>query len=329
MPWTNAFSWHDRCAIPKEYVDIKPTPGKEPVEVGVGVYLIDLLDIDDTDETFTVDGILSLNWKDPRLSEKSLGYSLEECNIHIESIWYPDMQAINVVDSRGIQNGLVEIRNDGEIFFRQRYKGVFYNQFNLKDFPFDTQTLSIDLAPLEDNDSIKLIYNKDTTELGNRFKRQDWQLGDLEVSTNKYYIGSLGQYISKIDFSFEAVRNKGYYFWNIILPVSLIALMAWCVFWIDPAQLAAQTALATAAVFTLVAFRFTISGLLPKVSYLTRMDTFIILSTMLVFFALGESIVTSYVSRKGNEVLALKIDKVMRVLYLLLFAVIAFVSFKL
>jgi hypothetical protein len=47
-------------------------------------------------------------------------------------------------------------------------KGFFYNKFNLKDFPFDTQTLSIDLVPLEDNDSIKLIYNKDTTELGNR-----------------------------------------------------------------------------------------------------------------------------------------------------------------
>jgi len=113
-----------------------------------------------------------------------------------------------------------------KFFLDSATKGVFYNQFNLKDFPFDTQTLSIDLAPLEDNDSIKLIYNKDTTELGNRFKRQDWQLGDLEVSTNKYYIGSLGRYILKIDFSFEAVRNKGFYFWNIILPVSLIALMA-------------------------------------------------------------------------------------------------------
>lgn len=319
----------DHCDIPKKYVEVKPTPGSEPVEVGVGIYLIDLLNIDDTDETFTVDGILTLNWKDPRLSEKSLGYSLENCNIHIQSIWYPDMQAINVVDTQGIQNGLVEISSTGVVFYRQRYKGVFYNQFDLKNFPFDTQTLSINLAPLEDNDQIKLIYNKQTTELGKRFKRQDWRLGDLEVQTDKYYIGSMGRDISRINFSFEAVRNTGYYFWNIILPVSLIVLMAWCVFWIDPAQLAAQTGLATAAVFTLVAFRFTISGLLPKVSYLTEMDVFIILSTMLVFFALGESIVTSYLSRKGNETLALRIDKVFRVLYLLLFAVIVLVSFKL
>jgi len=49
-----------------------------------------------------------------------------------------------------------------KFFLDSATKGVFYNQFNLKDFPFDTQTLSIDLAPLEDNDSIKLIYNKDT-----------------------------------------------------------------------------------------------------------------------------------------------------------------------
>ena len=216
-----------------------------------------------------------------------------------------------------------------KFFFRKRYKAEFYNQFYLKNFPFDTQTLSINLDPLEDNDSIKLFYNKDTTELGKRFKRQDWQIGDLEVETGKYYKDSMSRDISSIDFSFEATRNTGYYFWNIILPVSLIVLMGWCVFFIDPAQLAAQTALSTAAVFTLVAFRFTISGLLPKVSYLTRMDSFIILSTVLVFLALGESILSGHMSRKGNEELALKTDKVSMVIYLVLFATIALVSFKL
>lgn len=158
---------------------------------------------------------------------------------------------------------------------------------------------------------------------------QDRRLSDLNVKTDKYYIGSLGRNISKIDFSIEAARNTGYYFWNIILPVSLIVLMAWCVFFIDPAQLAAQTALSTAAVFTLVAFRFTISGLLPKVSYLTRMDTFIILATVLVFLALGESILSGNLSRKGKETLALQTDKVSMVIYIALFAIIDIVSFKL
>lgn len=73
-----------------------------------------------------------------------------------------------MVESIGIQNGLVEISKNGDVFFRQRYKGTFYNQFDLRNFPFDTQTLSIGLAPLEDNDFIKLVYNKETTEVGRR-----------------------------------------------------------------------------------------------------------------------------------------------------------------
>jgi len=59
------------------------------------------------------------------------------------------------------------------------------------------------------------------------------------------------------------------------------------------------------------------------------MDKFLLSSTILVFIALGEAILTGHLSREGNEKLALKIDKWFRVLYLLLFVLIFLIIFKL
>jgi len=59
-----------------------------------------------------------------------------------------------------------------------------------------------------------------------------------------------------------------------LLPLALIVLMAWSVFWIDPALLPTQIGVSTASVFSLIAFRFGTRDLLPPVHYMTRGDFF-------------------------------------------------------
>jgi len=98
--------------------------------------------------------------------------------------------------------------------------------------------------------------------------------------------------------------------------------MAWAVFWIDPKHLGPQVGLSTATVFTLIAYRFSIGFSLPKVSYFTRMDNFVLFSTILVFIALGTAIATSKISSDGENALAKKIEKYMRVIYLVVFGCI-------
>ena len=51
--------------------------------------------------------------------------------------------------------------------------------------------------------------------------------------------------------------------------------MSWAVFWINPRYLPAQVGVSTSAVLTLIAFQFSLGYLLPKVSYLTRADRFV------------------------------------------------------
>ena len=65
------------------------------------------------------------------------------------------------------------------------------------------------------------------------------------------------------------------------------------VFWIDPKQIAPQIGLAATSMLTLIAFQFAFIGLLPRISYLTRADRFILSSSVLVFIALVEAVTAS------------------------------------
>jgi hypothetical protein len=67
--------------------------------------------------------------------------------------------------------------------------------------------------------------------------------------------------------------------------------------------------------------------LLPKISYLTIIDKFILGSTVFVFLALAESIITSAVFIKKRDRLARRIDLLSRWLFSASFILLFFISF--
>jgi hypothetical protein len=84
--------------------------------------------------------------------------------------------------------------------------------------------------------------------------------------------------------------------------------MSWIVFWIDPTETGTQIGVATTSMLTLIAYRFMVGGMTPTVPYLTRMDFFILGSTILVFVALIQAVVTSVMATKGNIRAARRVD---------------------
>ena len=106
------------------------------------------------------------------------------------------------------------------------------------------------------------------------------------------------------------------------IPAVLIALMAWCVFWIDPSLLPSQIAISTASIFTLIAFRFSMNFSLPRVSYLTVGDQFMLAITLLVFAALGQAVLTGRLAKSGKEAVARSLDQWGRWIYLIALAIV-------
>ena len=125
---------------------------------------------------------------------------------------------------------------------------------------------------------------------------------------------------------FEAKRNTGYFIIKVIIPLILIVAMSWVVFWIDPTESGTQITVAITTMLTLIAYRFAIDVNLPKVSYLTRMDYFILLSTILVYASLIEVIITSTFAKNEKLSQARALDRQMRLLFPLAFCILALIS---
>jgi len=106
------------------------------------------------------------------------------------------------------------------------------------------------------------------------------------------------------------------------LPMSLIVFMSWTAFWIQPNIVPPRIAISTASIFSLIAFGFSVRLSLPRVSYLTRADIFVIGCTLLVFLALGAAVVGSRWASADKMEQAVRLNAAIRWIYVGLFVVV-------
>ncbi len=101
-------------------------------------------------------------------------------------------------------------------------------------------------------------------------------------------------------FDAAASRRPQHYLLKVILPLLLIVFMSWAVFWIDPTMGASQISVAVTSVLTLIAYRFAIGNEVPKLPYLTLLDSLILLAPILVCLSLVEVITTTALSMNNR-----------------------------
>jgi hypothetical protein len=215
---------------------------------------------------------------------------------------------------------VARVDTQGNVEYAQRLRGQFASPLDLRRFPFDRQQLEIRF--------ISYRYAPDDLELAvgrtlryEKFSVAGWSIGEPAGEVTPLEIPAAGGRAG-LTLRVEAERQRTFYMLTLVLPLTLIALMAWSVFWIDPSLLPSQLAISTASVFTLIAFRLSLMWSLPKISYMTTADTFVMAVTLLVFGALGQTVLTGRIAKSGREELAQKLDVWGRWVYSGLLAVI-------
>ena len=172
-----------------------------------------------------------------------------------------------------------------------------------------------------------LINNEQLTGIRDVLSIAGWTLNLEEPQIKGEYLEFQNRDIAHIAFPLTGKRHPGYFLIKLLIPLALIVLMAWAVFWIDASALGPKFGLPTSAVLTFILFNFRIGQVLPRISYLTRIDRFVLGATFLVFIALGETVLSRVFVRKGKEEIARKIDRHARYLYLILFGLVIFIAF--
>jgi hypothetical protein len=94
--------------------------------------------------------------------------------------------------------------------------------------------------------------------------------------------------------------------------MAVVVIMSWAAFWVALSDASVRIGVATSSILTLVALRFVVANLLPRLPYMTHIDYFTVASTVLVFLAFLIVVLTSFLVAIDRARVARVIDIVSR-----------------
>ena len=270
----------------------RPNAGGDPDEITVRLGLLDIAGIDNREQVFKVDIFVEVEWQDPRLAvgEDVTG---DLRTFEVTEIWSPRLLVVN---NRGLDVLLpqvVTVDGEGNAVARQRLAGPLAVDLELRDFPFDTQRLPIEVVSYQ-YDASEIVYSENSELVAglDKFSGDGWTYSALEPERFVYRLKDDGRGGSGIVFAVTAERGAAYYIFTLALPMTLILFLAWMTHWLPVSVIPPRMGMASATVFSLIAFGVSFRLTLPRIDYLTDADRFVLYSTLLVLASLAVAVAT-------------------------------------
>jgi Neurotransmitter-gated ion-channel transmembrane region./Neurotransmitter-gated ion-channel ligand binding domain. len=310
----------------------RPNADSGPTQISTEIWVVDINSIDSAQQSFVADVAIVLRWKDSRLAHTGSGVA----HYALDQIWHPRVAIVNETNSviRRLPESF-DVESDGTVVYRQRYVGAFTQSLRLQSFPFDKQSFRVHLVAIRYSpNEVKFVPDQKWIDAGLKqaagispsITLPAWTIEKWDVRRLPYSLTPGVEYSGYV-FEFTALRNVQYYILKVILPLVLIVIMSWAVFWIDPSDAGAQIGIAMTSMLTLIAYRFAIDTQLPRLAYMTRLDVFILTSTLLVFFSLIEVLITTILDKNQLTERARKIDRYCRAIFPAIFAIASIAIF--
>ena len=174
--------------------------------------------------------------------------------------------------------------NDGaELSYKSKSVYKIKNAFNLKNFPFDKQSLRIFLRQDQNTiDEDRFLVSSWTMRKAEEFKDQNsiqgWNITDVQMNYKVYDHTLKDGFYDGFELVFNIERKSRYYVYKIILPIILILIVCWSAVWIKPYEIESRLTITIVCLLSLIAYNFVIDADLPKLEYLTVMDYIILTS---------------------------------------------------
>lgn len=189
----------------------------------------------------------------------------------------------------------LETSEPGELQVSGHVTGAFTEQFELAEFPFDVQCLSVKLrmwgtGVQESEDYGKLIFGMYGSE-HDVADNPEWLIHTPALQTH-------GNVFSKQHVVFTCIvqRTSAHYIRTIVLPLFGLTSMTFTAFILNPAELNDRLTIVITMLLTVVAFKLVVAEKLPKLAYSTRLDAYMDMSFISMFAIAAECTVAYYYS---------------------------------
>jgi len=304
-----------------------PPPVNTPLEVSVDLHINKIYNINTVDETYQIDGYLEYSWIDERMKStdtlsKIRVYENNKVSEILDSkLWIPAFELINIQGSKETPNISLEIYPNGKIVYEERFFGTFSSYMNFRNFPFDSQSFSIQIEAFS-YDNRQLVFTKPEMflEKANDSFSEKWEISEMtaRVSDHPYHDNNSETSVySRAVFEINANRMTGYYLWQVLFPLFIIIMASFVIFWIK--DFGTQMGVGFTLMLTVVAFNFYSASILPKLPYQTFIEAIIIVGYVFIFFGIIAVIINYRVYGNDIESDTNKLIKTLRIIFPLTF----------
>jgi len=280
-------------ASPAEFTEIY-----EPQKIELGIELLQVTDIDQQQELFDIVAVMRASWLDERSAfdpfndpcdcEQKIfqGPALEEFLSQESNFFWPEFFITNLQSPSETHIEVLVIEPDGTIFYEHRFNAsLLALDFFFRDFPFDQQDIWIEIRSFGFDASNIIFTQFDVPEydrIGIDFDEDEWIVQDQNTTIET--VNNFSHY----RFTVTIQRDVLFYLNRFLLPLFLIVLMGYAIFFIKENDTRVETSSGLLLIF--IAFNFTIGDDLPRITYITFMDallaTCFIITTAVFMFSI-------------------------------------------
>ena len=195
----------------------------------------------------------------------------------------PNFEFINGAPTR------IEKTVEREGYVEYRVKATFVQQYDFKNFPFDTQQLNIIIED-KTQDITQLIFVPDTEQSGldSQAYIVGWQL--KEFGYESYAHEYPGEAYSRLVFTISIQREVFPVFMKNFVPITLITLISLLSFAVTIQNYSQRISIGITTLFSAVAYHLATLGSLPPLSYLTLFDRVMLAIYSLFLYNIGVSV---------------------------------------
>jgi len=294
-----------------------------PVEVTVSFDLRDIDHIDDEAETFEFTGVMKSSWHDPRQAFDARAEGTDEKIYQgdfqfdeVFSGWFPQLILVNesgLFEKHGV---LLRVRSDGSLSLFETVNAVAKIDLDLRLYPIDQQRLDAVFHVLGfDSNEIALRlepdYNDGDLNIEELFEMPQWNLTRIKSSIgtrNTPLIGK-GATTSTFNVSIYLERSSFFIIRLVIVPLIIIVMLSWSVFWMDKTSLGDRMSISFIGILTAVTYQMILSEILPRISYITLMnDGFLGVSFLVLCMSVIVNLRVGYLDRHGMSEIGDRLD---------------------
>jgi hypothetical protein len=275
-----------------------------PERIVVGAYINDIQSIDLRADSHVVDFYIWFRWRDGTAdATKTIEFmNMVAPDDHVSTkLWDPPKP-----------------QPDGSTYTVIRHQGAFSSKFPLRDYPFDTQYLTVELEDSQ-RGAAQLVFvpEKLPVVLNPDIRLSSYDIGAPRMTVQRRpYTTTFGDLAepnitaySRVTITIPITRPWLSGALKVLLPVGLILLSATLALLIRPDHVEARIGLGITALLTLVALQFTASANLPEVDYLMLIDKVYLASYLFIIGVLTVVVRGSWMLEQREASAIARIDR--------------------